>query len=422
MWRGRIAVAVGAVLAACACGRSGTNGAPLELWAMGREGETVERLLPEFERRHPGLHVRVQQLPWSAAHEKLLTAYVGDALPDVVQVGSTWIPELVALGALEPLDAHLDATPGMPRADFFPGILATQVIDGRTMAIPWYVDTRVLFYRSDLLRAAGGTRPPASWDEWLGVMGRLTKPREHYALFLPLTDWVMPVVLALQRHAELLRDGDRYGNFASPPVRDAFRFYVALFERNLAPVAAAADVTNVYDDFAAGYFAIYPSGPWDLGEFARRLPSRLAQAWAVAPMPGNALDVPGLSLAGGAGLALVARSRRHADAWKLIEFLSEPAQQAAFHELTGDLPSRRSAWEAAALERDPRTAVFWTQLAHVAAPPAIPEWERIATAVGRSAAAVVRGDVELDEALARLDHDVDGMLEKRRWLLERGRR
>jgi multiple sugar transport system substrate-binding protein len=422
MWRGRIAAAVGAVLAACACGRSGPTGAPLELWAMGREGETVQRLLPEFERRNPGLRVRVQQLPWSAAHEKLLTAYVGDALPDVVQVGSTWIPELVALGALEPLDARLDASPGMPRADFFPGILATHVIDGRTMAIPWYVDTRVLFCRTDLMGAAGMSRPPATWGEWRDLMGRLTRPPEHYALFLPLTDWVMPVVLALQRGAELLRDGDRYGNFESPPVRDAFRFYVELFKEKLAPVAAAADVTNVYDDFAQGYFAIYPSGPWDLGEFSRRLPPSLARAWSVAPMPGDTPEVPGLSLAGGAGLALVARSRRHDDAWKLIEFLSEPRQQAAFHELTGDLPARRSAWEAARLERDPRAAVFWAQLAHVAAPPAVPEWERIATAVGRSAAAVVRGDVELDEALARLDHDVDGMLEKRRWLLERGPR
>ena len=56
-----------------------------------------------------------------------------------------------------------------------------------------------------------------------------------------------------------------------------------------------------------------------------------------------------------------------------------------------------------------------------AAPPAVPEWERIATAVGRSAAAVVRGEVDLEAALARLDHDVDGMLEKRRWLLDRER-
>ena len=35
----------------------------------------VEKLLPEFEREHPGLHVSVQQLPLTAAHQKLLTAY-----------------------------------------------------------------------------------------------------------------------------------------------------------------------------------------------------------------------------------------------------------------------------------------------------------------------------------------------------------
>jgi multiple sugar transport system substrate-binding protein len=307
----------------------------------------------------------------------------------------------------------------VPRADFFPGVLATHVIDGRTMAIPWYVDTRVLFYRSDLLRAAGVAQVPDTWAAWLAAMARLAAPPQRYAVFLPLTDWVMPVVLALQRDAELLRDDAQYGNFASPPVRDAFRFYQDVFARGLAPAAGAAEVGNVYRDFAAGYFALYPSGPWDLGEFARRLPAALASDWAVAPMPGDTPGVPGTSLAGGAGLALVARSPRPDAAWALIEFLSEPAQQVAFHRLSGDLPARRSAWDEAALQRDPRAAVFWAQLAHVAAPPAVPEWERIATAVGRAADAVVRGEVQLDAALARLDHDVDGMLAKRRWMLAR---
>jgi multiple sugar transport system substrate-binding protein len=417
--RGAVLVLAAGLAWASACGRRDAPTAPIELWAMGREGEVVERLLPEFERRHPGLRVRVQQIPWSAAHEKLLTAYVGDALPDVVQVGSTWIPELAALGALAPLDARLDAARDIPRDDFFPGVLATHVIDGRTMAVPWYVDTRVLFYRSDLLRAAGAARAPGTWDEWLAVMGRLKAPPERYAVFLPVTDWVMPVVLAIERDAELLRDDAQYGNFASPPVEDAFRFYRELFRRGFAPASAAGEVANVYDDFAAGYFAVYPSGPWDLGEFGRRLPAALKDDWAVAPMPGTRPGAPGRSLAGGSGLALVASSRRADDAWALIAFLSEPAQQVAFYRLSGDLPARRSAWEQAALLRDAHAGVFWTQLAHVTAPPPVPEWERIATAVGRTGAAVVRGDVEIDAALADLDDDVDTMLEKRRWMLAR---
>lgn len=50
----------------------------LRFWAMGRESEVLASLMPAFEREHPGIHVRVEQLPWTAAHAKLLTAVAGD--------------------------------------------------------------------------------------------------------------------------------------------------------------------------------------------------------------------------------------------------------------------------------------------------------------------------------------------------------
>jgi multiple sugar transport system substrate-binding protein len=93
-------------LALAGCTRSADRS--LRFWAMGREGEVVGELLAGFEREHPGLTVRVEQLPWTAAHEKLLTAFAGDATPDVAQLGNTWIAELAALGALEPLEPWLD--------------------------------------------------------------------------------------------------------------------------------------------------------------------------------------------------------------------------------------------------------------------------------------------------------------------------
>ena len=101
----RRASALAALLLGLGCGGGDPEGTVVEFWALGREGEYVRSLVPAFEARHPGVTVRVQQIPWSAAHEKLLTAFVGDALPDVIQLGNTWIPEFVQLGALEPLDA-----------------------------------------------------------------------------------------------------------------------------------------------------------------------------------------------------------------------------------------------------------------------------------------------------------------------------
>ncbi len=79
----------------------------LTLWAMGREGEVIGALVKGFEADNPGIRVRVTALPNNGAHEKLLTGFAGDSLPDMAQMGNTWVPEFEALGALVPLDARI---------------------------------------------------------------------------------------------------------------------------------------------------------------------------------------------------------------------------------------------------------------------------------------------------------------------------
>lgn len=390
---------------------------------MGREGEVVQSLVGEFERRTPGVRVRVQQIPWSAAHEKLLTAYVGGAMPDVFQSGNTWIPELVALHALDPLDERLARSASVHADDYFPGILETNVVDGVTYGLPWYVDTRLLFYRSDILANAGYAQPPTTWGTWLEAMTRIKERvgADNYAILLPINEWQTPVILALQLDAGLLRDDDQYGDFRSPEFRQAFAFYLDLFRHGLAPRTGAAQVANLYQDFANGYFSFFVSGPWNIGEFRRRLPATLSDQWTTAPMPSPDGSRPGVSVAGGASLAIVRMSAHKEAAWKLIEYLSEPAQQAEFYQLTGDLPSRRQAWTDADLLRDRQAQAFWTQLQHIRSTPKIPEWERIADQITRAAEAAISGTLSMDAALAGLDHDVDALLEKRRWMVHRSR-
>lgn len=395
----------------------------VRFWAMGREAEVVAGLLRDFEREHPGIRVDVQQVPWNAAHEKLLTAFASDGLPDVCQLGNTWIPEFALLGALEPLQSRVDASRVIRRDDYFPGIWNTNLVDGRLVGVPWYVDTRLLYYRKDILRAAGVTRAPRTWSELREVLAAVQRevgPGRNAILVL-LNEFETPLSLGLQGEDPLLRDGDRYGNFRSPGFRAALGLYAELFERGWAPPVSETQVSNVWEEFFRGNFAFYVSGPWNIREFRKVAPPALKDEWGTMALPGP--DGPGAGIAGGTSLVLFKGrghdARRTDAAWQLVEYLSRPEVQVRFYGLIGDLPPRRSAWQAPALRDDPLAAAFADQLERVKPTPKVLEWERIAQEMRLATERVVRGGQPQERALADLDARVDAILAKRRWVLAR---
>jgi multiple sugar transport system substrate-binding protein len=411
-------LAIAALLWLSACSNRPAGEETLRLWVIGREGEVVAELLPEFEARHPGVHVRLQQLPWSAAHEKLLTAYAGDALPDIMQLGNTWVPEFALLGALEPLDERVAGSASISAGDYFDGIWATNTYAGRLYGIPWYVDTRLLFYRRDILTAAGHPAPPRDWREWQQAMAAVKRLRpQDYAILLPLDEYAPLVALALQQPEPMLAANDSRGNFRGAGFRRALDFYAEAFRQGWAPRMSETQISNVWNEFGRGYFAFYISGPWQIGEFRRRLPAERQGDWATAPLPGP--DGPGASTAGGSSLVIGARSPHKTAAWQLIEFLSEPERQRRLTQLTGNLPPRRSTWAYPELAADPALTAFRDQLERVRATPKVAEWERIVVDMQFAAERVSRAGADPDVVLTALDHQVDALLEKRRWLLEK---
>jgi multiple sugar transport system substrate-binding protein len=416
---GAVALVLLVIVLGAGCGRGDSGGVVLRFWAMGREGEVVTQLLPEFERANPGIRVKVQQLPWTAAHEKLLTAFAGDSTPDVCQLGNTWIPELVALNALAPLEAHVAASSVVRAGDYFAGIWDTNRVGGALHGVPWYVDTRLVFYRRDVLMQAGFSAPPRSWPEWtrmLAAVAERGRP-DRFAMLLPLNEFEPLLALALQQDDPLLRDNGRWGNFRGDGFRRALAFYLDMFQQGFAPMVANAAISNVWNEFGRGRFAFYISGPWNIGEFRRRLPPDQQDTWMTAPLPGP--DGPGASIAGGSSLVVFRASRHQAEAWKLIEFLSRPDVQRRFHALTGDLPPRRTTWDDPALAADPYARAFREQLERVKPAPKVPEWERIATEMRLVAERAAHGELSVDQATRELDARADRILEKRRWLLAR---
>lgn len=414
--RAALGLMVGAAASGLAgCGRREAGITRLRFWAMGNEATNVPQILPEFERRNPGIKVDVQALPWTAAHSKLLTAYAGSSLPDLSQVGNTWVSEMAAIGAISPTPAFAADL----LTDQFPAVLETNRIGGRAVATPWYVDTRLIYYRSDLLEQAGYDAVPQTWAGWKEAMHavkRIVGP-DKYAVLLPVNEFEQLLTFGLQGDEPLLKDQDTRGNFSSPSFIAALAFYKSLFDEGLAPVASAAQISNVWTEFERGWFSFYFSGPWTVGDFKSRL--KPETRWMTSGVPGP--NGPGASAPGGSSL-VVYRSSPHQDAaWKLVRYLADPAVQARFNVITGDLPARESAWATPSVANDPYIAAFKGQLSRAKAVPKVPEWERIVTEMQIVAERLVRGQFTPETAAAEIDRRADRLLEKRRWMIEQGR-
>ncbi len=396
----------------------------MTFWAMGSEGEQVGPLIKEFEKENPDIYVDLQVVPWTSAHDKLLTAFAGNALPDMCQLGNTWLPELHAVNALESLDSLIALSRTVRPDEYFSGIWETNRIGKKVYGIPWYVDTRALFYRNDLLSAAGMNHPPRNWDDLLEAAKLLTaystkmNGRRCYGIYFPVNPGLEfdEIFFAWQNGGTILKDDDCYSNVTSPSDSEAFDYYVQFFRLGYAPTETNA-TTNLYQAFASGFIDMFISGPWNMNELRNRVPY-LNGKWTVAPLPMNQNRAAN---AGGSSLVIFRDSKVKSEAWKLIEFLSRPDVQLKFYKATFDLPAVKSTWKDSTLLGNRMVSAFYEQLESARPFPRIPEWEQVTGKMGQWIETVVWGRNTLGRALEGMDRDINRVLEKRRWLRESGK-
>jgi multiple sugar transport system substrate-binding protein len=404
---GVAALSSSAALASCAK----VGGPAVSLWAMDVEGENAARLLPDIERA-TGFAVNLQWLAWSAAHEKLLTAFAGGSLPDVIMLARPWIAEFSTIGAISPLPPD---RAGLLADAFAPHDLR---IAGRDMAVPWTLDLAVQYYRTDVLARAGYAAPPTEWSDWLAMLRAVKRVQgDGYAVLMQVNYPDHLFRIAEQQPEPMLRDNQSRGNFASPGFKAALRLYKSLFDERLAPLVSSIEASDPVAELGRGWVAIYPSGSWIRAELLRRRSLIARHLWAVGAMPGPVGGA--LSSVRGAALCVSATARDTARAWELVHQLTTPRAELQLTHIAGTLPSRPSAW--GTLLSDPTLRPFRAALDRPLPSRNLVEWERIGDDVQLVAEQVVRGHLTIDAGTAEMDRRVDAILAKRRWLLERGR-
>ncbi|SDG50395.1 carbohydrate ABC transporter substrate-binding protein, CUT1 family [Fontibacillus panacisegetis] len=400
-------IAVSVIVAGCGSSNAGTNEASganktLKVWFMG-EADSVKPIAQMYEEKNPGIKVEVQAIPWDTAHDKLLTAVASKNGPDVVQMGTTWIPEFAAAGALLDMSSYITQYPELKSENFFDGAIQTTQYDGKTVGIPWYVETRALFYRTDLLADVGYPEGPKTWEELKDASQKLVAKggADHYAMPIDAKDQNYLSMFAWQSGSDII-DANRQPEFNQPEYVESVNFLKSFYDEKLVPVGTDLDTFAAFKD---GTLPMFISGPWMVQGVMDKAPE-IAGKWTVKTLPSNKNSK---SIMGGSDLSIFQYSKNPDEAAKFISFLTSEEVQLKFYETSNSLPALKSAW---ADERfsDPIIKAFGEQLINAIPTPMIKEWEEISQASVAAFEQITLGGADTQAELDKLNEKAKEIL------------
>jgi multiple sugar transport system substrate-binding protein len=371
----------------------------LTVWAMGNEGTKLSTLADAFTTANPGVKVSVTPVDWGQAVAKLQTAIAGNTTPDVSQMGTDMMGQFGATGAFEPVPSDIASS------TYFESAWNTNDVAGVVSGVPWYVETRLLYYRTDIAEKAGITSPPATWDD-LMAMAKAMKEKggSKFGISLGTKNWQEYFPFLWQNGGDVV---DASGNPAlnSPQAVEALTFYDSFFKAGLTPksVPEGFDITPA---FVKGDNPMFFSGPWHLGLIDTAGGADFKTKWAIAPMPKK---VTGTSFLGGSNVVVFKNSKNKDAAWAFVKFLSDPKTQALWYTTATDLPAVQAGWDDPTVKSDPNVALFGDQLKDTKAQPVSATWSELSSALNDTLEKMTTGGMEPQAAADQMQKDAESI-------------
>jgi len=365
----------------------------------------IQPVLDRFRSEHPDIDVKVEQLTWQSGREKIVAAIAAGRPPDLAELGSTFLPGLVADSTLVDLTDSIPELVGTLRG------WPVAVYRGRAYAIPWMLGTRAMFVNTDLLARAGLSpeRPPETWAEFAqataridglgqGVKGFGMNSGEREVLFKKF----MP--FAWGNGGSILDSSMTRSVVASPQNIEALRWYLTLKPHSL------LDRQEMLDEaFTRGRVGFAISGPWMLRKLPESAPT-LHFTVTLMPRPAANRGLPA-SFAGAEALGIFRGSKEKAAALTLARFLVREENAMPLYVATGNaFPAAYAAEQDTYFVSHPLDKVFVRQLLTAVAPPVHPRWVEIEEILNAELEEAIYGKKSAEEALRSADKKIQALL------------
>ncbi len=303
----KICLVMATVLLACSAQREDKN--VIRFWQFWSDANTkpaVEQIIREFETEYPDIKVKITDLTWANGHDKLVISFAADYPPDVMELGSDWIAEFAYNGLLAEFES-----------DLAENYLYPARWRGKLYALPWLLDSRLIYFNLDLLRKIN-MDIPEDWEELLTACTIINEIGDDYFGFgcnsaekHRLYKKYLPFLWS--NGGRVLSEDGLRSELDSKNAIQALDFYL-----DLCNCGVIESQRRLEEYFREGRIGFVISGGWLLRRLRLNPPDFQYQLLSFFKEDGGT----GSSFFGGEYIAVHSRSRNIENARKLAEFIT----------------------------------------------------------------------------------------------------
>ena len=408
-----LAILLSAVLGLAACtalAESSETPVTINFWhhysAQSAENETLMNdLIPKFESENPAIKVNAVSHEWAELHDKILVSASSQSLPDVARLDIAWLPEFQQMGVLVALDQEMPDFSEVA-GTLLDSALSTANIGGSYYALPLNTNSKILFYNTAMLEAAG-VEVPTTMDEWVEAVRKLSgtnaNGQQIWGWNEPaLSGWnICPFIWSFGGSLTNEEQTVATGYINSPETVKAVETFAMLVQEGALTGFNSGDIPMT-DGFGTGRYAMLLEGPWTTAELAGAYPD---VAYGTAYMPAG--EGGSISVLGGEDIAMFNTANREA-AWKFMQFMTGEYAETAMAKC-GQIPVNKVALESDVV-KNADYAPFIQAIETAKARPTVAAWSEMDNELTNAMTAVVNGEKTAQEAMDELAVVFDELL------------
>ena len=305
----------------------------MEAMASGSQKAALTKITKDFMSANPNITVQLQEQPdYGTLQTKISAQTAANKPPTIAQVYGNWAAEYAEAEVIVPLDSYLAGSEQYD--DFFDGIKADlKLPDGKTWMWPFNKSVVVQYYNTDMVEAA-----PTTWAEFATVAKKVSTGKvvalsmDPGSSAAPAGGTAVFEILA-ESYGDPVFADDGTPQFTKPGSLQALEYLVELKKagalalgKNYPGQVALGSGTGAFD------ISSVASYPYNLDAVGKKFTLGVGQIPKGTAKTANQLA--------GTNIALFAQAsdNEKAAAWKYMQFLTQPAQQAYWSVKTGYLP------------------------------------------------------------------------------------